>query len=116
MILSILLDTLTEAGAEKSPLQAAQKDPDARRAKIDERRRTLSTLERRDGAQRSRWTFFNSLLQDDTHRAVVPQRFQVENGFPVMDLQLSVYPRHSVLVATDIGARFAHAEAIDEKR
>jgi hypothetical protein len=29
-------------------LQAAQKDPEARRAKIDERRRTYSTLQRGD--------------------------------------------------------------------
>ena len=42
-------------------------------------------------AQRSRWAFFNSLLQDDTHGSVLAQRFQIENGFPVMDLQLSVY-------------------------
>jgi hypothetical protein len=25
-------------------------------------------------------------LQDDTHGSVIRQRFQVENGFPVMDL------------------------------
>ena len=34
---------------------------------------------------------FNSLLQDNTHGSVLAQRFQIENGFPVMDLQLSVY-------------------------
>ena len=28
-------------------------------------------------------------LQDDAHRSVLPERFQVENGFPVVDLQLS---------------------------
>lgn len=50
------------------------------------------TLERGDRAQRSRWAFFNSLLQDDTHGSMLAQRFQIENGFPVMDLQLSVYP------------------------
>jgi len=47
-------------------------------------------FKRGDRAQRSRWAFFNSLLQDDTHGAVLAQRFQIENGFPVMDLQLSV--------------------------
>ena len=49
-------------------------------------------FKRGDRAQRSRWAFFNSLLQDDTHGSVLAQRFQIENSFPVMDLQLSVYP------------------------
>ena len=49
-------------GAEKSLLQAAQKDPGARRAKIDERRRTYSTLSDAIERQRSIWVFFSSLL------------------------------------------------------
>ena len=56
------------------------------------------------------------LLQDDTHGTVLAQRFQIENGFPVMDLQLSVYAFQFVLVPTDIRTRFSHTETIDEKR
>ena len=55
-------------------------------------------------------------LDDDTHGAVLAQRFQVENGFPVLDLQLPVHAFQSVLVPTHIGTRFPQAETIDEKR
>ncbi len=37
-------------------------------------------------------------------------------AFRCMDLQLSVHPFQSVLVPTDIGTRFPHAETIDDKR
>src|SRR5690606_23232138 len=37
-------------------------------------------------------------LQDDAHRAVIPQRFHVENGFPVLNLQLAADLLQPVLV------------------
>jgi len=43
-------------------IQAVQNGPDARRAIMGERRRTLSYVERAFGAQCSKWTVFNSLL------------------------------------------------------
>src|SRR5882672_9260788 len=47
---------------------------------------------------------------------MLPQRFHVENGFFMVDLQLPVHLFQSMLVPTHIGARFRHAETVDEKR
>jgi hypothetical protein len=60
---------------------------------IDERRRIYwirwsEVIERNEVAG----TFSTACLQDDAYGAVFRERFQVENGFPAMDLQLSVHP------------------------
>ena len=50
-----------------SLLQAAQKDPEARRAKIDER--GVLTIRRSEAIERQRsiWVFFSSLLEREDH-------------------------------------------------
>jgi hypothetical protein len=52
---------ITLAGGQATIFQAAQKDPEARRAKIDKRRRTLVRRRAIDRAQRSIWVFFSGL-------------------------------------------------------
>ena len=108
MILSIILTPW---------FQAVQKGPNARRAR-NRRAEAYLPIRWSEAIERNEAVgpFSTACLQDDTHSAMICERFQVENGFPVMDLQLSVHPFQSVLVATDIRTRFAHAETVDEKR
>ena len=60
---------------QQSLLQAAQNDPQARRAKNRRAQAYIgSTLMRGDYAQRSTWVFFSSLLELNADRALTVQR------------------------------------------